>query len=134
MPFIRVGLDASVTPTRVRSSDGAIEPGQGMPLPMDSRVGSASGVGDIVLRTKYNFLRRPGGGASVVLDVSLPTGDSNNLLGTGAARGKMLFVASTTLGRVAPHVNAGYTIVGASANLGIETDANTTTWPELRLW
>ena len=34
----------------------------------------------------------------------------------------MLFVASTTLGRVAPHVNAGYTLVGASADSGIETD------------
>ena len=122
VPFIRVGLDASVTPSLVQSAAGAIGPGQRIPLPVDSRTGSASGVGDIVLRTKYNVLRRPGGGVSGVLDVSLPTGDSNNLLGTGAARGKMLFVVSTTLGRVAPHVNAGYTLVGAGANSGIETD------------
>ena len=122
VPFIRVGLDASVIPTLVQTADGALEPGQAMRLPVDSRTGSASGVGDVVLRTKYNFLKRPGGGASAVLDVSLPTGDSTNLLGTGAARGKMLFVASTTLGRVAPHVNAGYTLVGASANSGLETD------------
>ena len=122
VPFIRVGLDASVSPILVRSAGGAMGPGQEMALPVVSRTGAASGVGDIVLRTKYNFLKQSGGGASVVLDVSLPTGDSNNLLGTGAPRGKGLFVASTTLGRVAPHVNAGYTLVGPSANTGIETD------------
>jgi len=120
--LIRVAMDASMTPTLVRRADGSIPPGQGVPLPVESRTGSASGVGDIVLRTKYNFLKRPGGGASAVFDVRLPTGESDNLLGTAAPGGKLLFVASTTLGRVAPHVNAGYTIVGKSANPGIETD------------
>jgi hypothetical protein len=93
-----------------------------MPLDVVSRTGSASGVGDVVVRTKYNFLKRTGGGLAAVLDVTLPTGDSDNLLGTGAARGKLLFVASTTVGRVAPHVNAGYTVVGPSANARLETD------------
>jgi hypothetical protein len=122
VPFIRVGLDASVTPTLIRNAAGSIARGQGMPLDVVSRTGSASGVGDVVVRTKYNFLKRTGGGLAAVLDVTLPTGDSDNLLGTGAARGKLLFVASTTVGRVAPHVNAGYTVVGPSANARLETD------------
>ena len=37
VPFIRVGLDASVTPTLVQRADGAIEPGQGVRLPVASR-------------------------------------------------------------------------------------------------
>lgn len=122
VPFIRVGLDAAVSPTLVRDAAGTIPPGQGRPLDVVSREGSASGVGDIVVRTKYNFLQRTGGGLAAMLDVTLPTGDSTNLLGTGAVRGELLFVASTTLGRVAPHINAGYTVVGPSANASIETD------------
>ena len=122
VPIIRVGLGAAVTATPVQRVDGSMPPGPGIPLPVASRTGSATGLGDIVIRTKYNLLKRPGGGASAVLDLRLPTGDSDNLLGTGAASGKLLFVASTTLGRVAPHVNAGYTIVGAGANPSIETD------------
>ena len=122
VPIVRVGLDATVTPTLVQRGDGSLPQGQGIPLPVQSASGSATGLGDIVLHTKYNFLKRPGGGAAAVLDVRLPTGDSDNLLGTGSASGKLLFVASTTLGRVAPHFNGGYTFVGDGANPEIETD------------
>ena len=121
VPIVRVSLDATVTPTLVQRRGGSLPP-QGIPLPVQSQAGSATGLGDIVLHTKYNFLKRAGGGAAAVLDVRLPTGDSDNLLGTGSASGKLLFVASTTLGRVAPHFNGGYTFVGDGANPEIETD------------
>ena len=86
VPIIRVRLDATSTPRLVRNAAGSIGPGQGIPLPVETGMGSASGVGDIVIRSKYNFLKRSGGGLAAVLDVTLPTGDSDNLLGTGAAR------------------------------------------------
>jgi len=70
-----------------------------------------TGLGDIILRTKYNFLS----GSSVfpdlaaVLEVKLPTGNSNDLLGTGGTNVTSLLVASKTYGRwFTPHANLGY--------------------------
>ncbi len=121
IPYIRVGLGATVSPTVVRRN-GVPVPGGGVPLAPRSEEDSEAGIGDIMLRTKYNFLKREGGGASVMADITLPTGNSEDLIGTGAPRAKFLFVTSTTLGRIAPHLNAGYTFVGESANGTIDTD------------
>jgi hypothetical protein len=71
--------------------------------------GRATGLGDIVLRTKYRFLRVAGGGLAAAVDVRLPTGDQDNLLGTGGTQAKFLLVASDESGRVGRHVNVGYT-------------------------
>ena len=132
VPIVRVGMDAVMTPTQRPRVGGPGPPGPGMPLPTESRTWSASGVGDVVVRTKYNFWKRTGGGVAAVVDVRLPTGDSDNLLGTAAPSGKLMFVGSTTVGRVAPHINAGYTVVGASANTSIETGDDTTMPPVSR--
>jgi len=74
------------------------------------------------VRTKYNVVKRQGGGASLVLDLRMSTGDAEEMLGSGAGAAKVMFVASSTLGRVAPHFNAGYTFVGAGANNTIAID------------
>jgi len=71
--------------------------------------GHAAGLGDIVLRTKYHFLRAASGGLAVAVDVRLPTGDEHELLGAGGAQAKFLLVASSERGRVGQHVNIGYT-------------------------
>jgi hypothetical protein len=69
---------------------------------------SASGVGDIVLRSKYRL--GPDSPFAVALDLRLPTGDENDLLGTGSTQAKLFGVASTAFGRFSPHGNLGYTI------------------------
>jgi len=117
VPLVRVKMNAVMTPTRIPRDGG----GRGEALPIASRAGSASGVGDVLVRTKYTVWKRDGGGVATVLDVKLPTGDSLNLLGTSAPSGRVMFVGSTALGRIAPHINAGYTIVGNGANPSIET-------------
>ncbi len=122
VPIIRVGFDASITPTLVQTAAGPLPMGQRVSLPVQARSDTASGVGDVSVRTKYNFVKRPGGGASVMVDVRMPTGDAEEMLGTGAGAAKVMFVASSTLGRVAPHFNAGYTFVGARANNTIAID------------
>src|SRR5262245_53394867 len=75
---------------------------------------SASGIGDIVARANYNFFRQGGGGLSGAVDVRLPTGDEENLLGLAGLQAKMYFIASTAVGRLSPHINAGYTFSGES--------------------
>lgn len=69
----------------------------------------ATGIGDIVVRAKYNVLRARGGGLAAAVDVRTPTGDESNLLGTGGVQTKVYGIASVAVGRLSPHINAGYT-------------------------
>lgn len=78
-----------------------------------SSSGSASGIGDVLVRTKYRFLDVPGGGLAAGVDLRLPTGDDEELLGTGAAAVSGTLIGSATIGRLAPHVNVGFTKSGA---------------------
>ena len=72
--------------------------------------GSATGIGDIVVRTKYSLLQGHGGGLAAGADLRLPTGDEDNLLGIAGAQAKLFIVASTGLGRVSPHMNLRSTV------------------------
>lgn len=81
----------------------------------------ASGIGDVLLRTKYNFLR---GDATlpdmaIVGRLRLPTGDEADLLGTGETSLAAIFVASKSYGQFAPHLNLGYeaSTGGSSENI-----------------
>jgi hypothetical protein len=74
--------------------------------------GQASGIGDIVLRTKYHLLRRGNGGLAAAVDLRLPTGNKDELLGAGGVQGKFLLIASSERGRFGQHVNIGYTMAG----------------------
>ena len=70
----------------------------------------ATGIGDVIVRTKYNFLRKHARvpDLAVVAQVKLATGDENDLLGTGETDVVGLFVASKRVGKFTPHVNLGY--------------------------
>ena len=48
--------------------------------------GNYSGIGDILLRTKLNLGQSPRGAGAVALDLRLPTGDEENLAGSGKLR------------------------------------------------
>lgn len=77
---------------------------------------SASGIGDILVRGKYNLLRQDHGALALALDVRLPTGDEDDLLGTGATQTKLFFIGSTRFGKFAPHINIGYTHSGSGSD------------------
>ncbi len=71
--------------------------------------GTAVGIGDIVARAKMRLLAKNSPiDAAVLADVSLPTGDKQNFLGTGEVRTKLTFVASTAIRNLVPHLNVGY--------------------------
>jgi hypothetical protein len=62
---------------------------------------TASGLGDILVGGKYNVWRRGGSGVAVGADVRLPTGDEQNLLGTGKVSVAPRLIASLDRDRVA---------------------------------
>jgi len=76
--------------------------------------GDETGLGDIILRTKYNFLRHYDDlipDMAFLVELKLPTGDEGQLLGTGGTNLTGLLVASRTYARwFTPHVNLGYEI------------------------
>jgi len=80
--------------------------------------GSASGLGDLVIRAKATVSRRAHSGIGVGVDVRLPTGREMDLLGTGGAGVQPFAVWSGTFGRISPHVNAGYQWNGSSVLAG----------------
>jgi len=119
VPFVRVTLDASVL-AKIQRLATASEPtvhtfeGSNPDQHVFSDAGTAAGIGDIVLRAKY---RIPAGalGVAAAVESRVPTGDENNLLGTGGVQTKVLAILSYDRGRVSPHVNLGYTFSSKGA-------------------
>jgi len=82
------------------------------------QAGSAEGVGDVVLRAKYNAIKGTTWGFAGAADLRLPTGNEDELLGSGATQLKLYAIASGN-GRFSPHANLGYTFsMGGSAATG----------------
>ena len=80
--------------------------------------GSASGIGDITVRIKGTIPGNETMGFGVGLDLRLPTGDENNLLGTGAPGIQPFGIWSATYGPFSPHANLGYQWNGSSILAG----------------
>jgi hypothetical protein len=118
LPIVHVSLDAEVDAHIIRLSTAdtpfvhTFENGQNVSERVFGDSGSASGIGDIVLRTKYNFMRSADAGLALGFDLRLPTGDEHNLLGLGTTQGKFLFIASSDYEKFSPHFNIGFTISG----------------------
>lgn len=78
----------------------------------------ATGIGDIAVRTKYRLLDRPGaGGIAAIGEVRLPTGDAENLLGTGETAISAFAVGSFEQGKLAVDGNFGVALGGAADEL-----------------
>jgi hypothetical protein len=80
--------------------------------------GSAAGVGDLVARVKTTLMREGARAFATGIDVRLPTGDEQNLLGSGAPGVRTFAAISTSIGPVAPHANVAYQWNGKSIIAG----------------
>ena len=118
VPVSRVSLDANVRTTIIRLSSAdnplvhTFVEGRDVTQATFSDSGDASGIGDVIVRTKYNFLRRGAQGLAAAVDLRLPTGDEANLLGLGTTQAKVYLIASGGNDRFSPHVNIGVTLSG----------------------
>jgi hypothetical protein len=119
VPIIRNDLQVGGRSTILRLSTGdqpLIHSWNGLgsavkDVPM--RGGSASGIGDILVRGKYLFVPGILGGE---VDLRLPTGDEANLLGAGGAQTHVMLIASASRMSFAPHVNLGYVFSNGSVS------------------
>ena len=80
--------------------------------------GSAGGVGDLLVRMKTTIVREGTRAMAAGVDVRLPTGDEQNLLGAGAAGLRPFAAFSSSYGPFAPHANIAYQWNGRSVLAG----------------
>jgi hypothetical protein len=69
---------------------------------------SASGIGDIALRAKIRLYEEEQGGVALGVDLRVPTGDQEAMLGAGVTRTLVSGIWSTTAGAFAPHASVGF--------------------------
>jgi hypothetical protein len=118
VPLVTIDMNATAQATVIRLATGD-NPGihtfeGGASTKTFSESSRAQGLGDILLRGKFRFFDAPGGGLAAGVDVRLPTGDSEQLLGTGGTQVKVAFIGSMGQGPFSPHVNMGYTFSSSS--------------------
>ena len=85
---------------------------------MERNTGSASGLGDLIVRVKSAVLRESNRALAVGVDLRMPTGDERNLLGSGAPGVKPFFAYSAAYQRISPHANFAYQWNGSSVLAG----------------
>ena len=127
VPFVKLDMHTRVfsrilrtatPPTEAEEHGNAIPIHAFDPLGLSNRTTYASaharGIGDIVVRGKAQLVKTENGGVAVAVNVSVPTGDEEDLLGTGVLRVEARGIWSQQFGRVGAHLNGGYTTSGGS--------------------
>lgn len=79
--------------------------------------GEESGLGDILIRGKYNFWNTRFADMAGVLEVKTKSGKEDDLLGTGHTDVKVMFVLSKSFGPFSPHINIGHEWNGSHASM-----------------
>lgn len=120
VPVQHVRLKATVTSQLYRLGTPELA---NIPAQEASSDRSASGLGDIAVRAKYNFYNGDGGAIAAGMDLRLPTGDDQNLLGTGTTRTKIYGALGSKMGRLFPHFNIGYTFMAGDPSPLFDPDA-----------
>jgi hypothetical protein len=107
VPFVRVSLHGQRVDTY-----------RGRELVQATGSGAASGLGDVILRAKYSLVRHGGSGLAAAGEARLPTGNDENLLGTGHASLTPRLIGSYERDRVGIHGELGYSFREVSNALG----------------
>jgi len=80
-----------------------------------------TGLADMVVRTKFTPYRNGGSAIAGAVDLRLPTGRSEDLLGAGSRSVKFSLIGSVESGHVSAHANAGVTVGGLATELSYGT-------------
>jgi outer membrane putative beta-barrel porin/alpha-amylase len=97
-PYISLNIDGS----RVNTY-------RGRTFTQASASGHATGLADMLVRTKYTLYDDEYGALAAAVDLRLPTGREEDLLGAGSASIKFTAIGSVEAGRWSAHANAGLT-------------------------
>jgi hypothetical protein len=104
----RFDISAGVPFIRLTLQGERVDTYRGRPLLQAAGSGAANGVGDVVVRAKYNVVRSGASGLAVSGEARLPTGDEENLLGAGHATYTPRVIGSYEGSRLGLHGEFGY--------------------------
>jgi hypothetical protein len=130
VPIVRVNMDLTYHAAILDFATHVVSPtthtfADGSKAKDFTSSGSASGVGDVIVRAKYGLSKSGPVGTAVGLDVRLKTGDKNNMLGSGVTQTELFMILSGNAGdRLAPHANVGYTFAGGNSVTNVSDQFN----------
>ena len=124
LPIVHTRIDVVANATVIDNSPPPaanphiFDPAAGGDARISTGGGDATGLGDLIIRSKYNFLRKHSVWPDLAIrgDIKFETGDEDDLLGTGDTRFQGLLIASKTVGPVTPHVNFGGQVSDSDSN------------------
>ena len=122
IPYVRLDMTARIDATieRLATATDPFEvhvfPGDGDLTESFVESGSAEGIGDMVVRGKYNVHRGSSANVALATDLRLPTGDADDLLGSGATQVKLYAIVGTAGKRFSPRASFGYTFSSGGAD------------------
>jgi hypothetical protein len=131
---LRVGVTAQQV--AVAGPDGAFAPTTG-PVRVGRTDGSDAGVGDVLLRLKYQLPRAGDLRSAAGVQLRLPSGDEDEFRGTGAFEmSPAIYVSTLVWSRVEPHANLAIDVrpedvERSQARYGVGVDVDVT--PRLNL-
>ncbi len=105
-PFITLSLDG----TRINTY-------RGRTFTQATASARATGLADLVVRTKYTLFEEEGAGIAAAADVRLPTGRREDLLGTGTTSVKLSGIGSFERNRASVHANGAVTLGGLATEV-----------------
>jgi Putative MetA-pathway of phenol degradation len=129
----RFDVGGAVPLVRVRLEGQRIDTYRGREIVQATGAASASGIGDVVVRAKYNLLRDGASGLSVTGEVRLPTGDEDDLLGAGRASVTPRVIGSYERARLGLHGELGYSFRDVSSTLGYAAAMTVVAVPRLTI-
>jgi hypothetical protein len=112
---IEVGFAVPVVMLRIEGSRVNVYRGQ--PFTQASASATSTGLADVVLRAKGTLYADGGNGLAAAVDVRLPTGRREDLLGTGETSWRFSGIGSIERGILSAHANAGVTVGGIATGL-----------------
>jgi len=104
---MEVGFAAPMVSLRIDGS--RINTYRGRTFTQASGSGTATGFADMVVRTKYTVFNDDTTALAAAVDVRLPTGRQQDLLGAGSTSVKVTAIGSMEEGPLSAHANAGMT-------------------------
>jgi hypothetical protein len=129
----RLDVSAAVPFIRLTLAGERVDNYRGQQLTQAIVSASGSGVGDVIVRAKYNMFRAGASGLAAGVEGRLPTGDEANLMGTGEGTVKPRLIGSVEAGRVGLHGDIGYVFGGVSGALDYAGGVTVVAVPRLTL-